>query len=108
MVQGLTTLHHRRTIQVRQQGRTTMTDVIRELKLDALKKPASDWTDDEWQAMAALVLLICEHLDLDIKTLTGQEIVTEVAEAMDEGRMPQAFFDDLFEAADQRRGGRLQ
>lgn len=81
-------------------------NIVRELNLDALNKPPADWTNDEWQAIATLVELISKHLDLEDETLTLR--VTAAAEAARRGRMPEAFYDEILQAAEQRHGGRMQ
>jgi hypothetical protein len=82
---------------------------VRELNLPDFDKPPSEWTHDQAVAMADTLRLICKHLDLDFdETVPIKTYWNAAVEAIREKRMPDAFYDELLQAADRRRGGRLQ
>ena len=82
-------------------------EITRQLNLPDRDKEYGNWTADERIGLVTLVVLICKYLDLD-PSLTLAEVMAEAHKAMQEGRMPDQFFDEMVSLADQRRGGRIQ
>jgi hypothetical protein len=83
----------------------------RELNLPDVNKPMDTWTSNEIDGAATLGLAVAKHLDVDIddvERMTYRELISAVCEAARQGKIPNAFYDGLIQAADRRHGGRIQ
>ena len=82
--------------------------VFQDMGLPDIRKPSSEWTEGQHQALYVLVMAVIERLDLDPDT--GLRTVwARMCEAMKSGELDLSdVYALLFEMADGRRGGRIQ
>jgi hypothetical protein len=90
-------------------------DVLRAL-VPPLDKTSSEWTPNEWQAMVLLKRTIIRHFaddfwdrdEDDDDDITLADALDVCSKATREGRVLDAFYDELAQLADQARGGTIQ
>ena len=82
--------------------------LFQDMGLPDVRKPSSEWTEGQRQALYVLVTAVIERLDLDPDT--GLRTVwVRMCEALSIGELDlDDVINPLFVLADQRRGGRIQ